>query len=111
MSFEKLMDRINYQAKDHLHNQQPLRSVDNTDIEKDSLREEVKALRRRVKDLEKELGREQECQHCGDMADELFAVSDCDPSVGYHSTLQVCGACAHSRTKSRFARRCGSCGV
>jgi hypothetical protein len=33
------------------------------------------------------------CEYCGEPAGELIEIDDSDPSVGYRSTLAVCGSC------------------
>lgn len=47
-----------------------------------------------------------ECDQCGEPA-ELRTMPDCDPSVGYHGTVQVCDACIEKAGKRPV---CGSCG-
>lgn len=47
------------------------------------------------------------CEYCGEPG-KLTEISDCDPSVGYHSRLLICRDCFREhKAASRFA--CGSC--
>lgn len=40
------------------------------------------------------------CDDCNEPSDELTEVDDSDPSVGYHSTLQLCTECLNRRKHS-----------
>lgn len=46
-----------------------------------------------------------ECDRCGAPSENLTRTSDCDPEVGYHSTILVCDDCLASKRGV-----CGSCG-
>jgi hypothetical protein len=46
-----------------------------------------------------------ECERCGAEVPEVFPVSDCDESTGYHGNLMVCDPCRMAKGRNR----CGSC--
>lgn len=49
-----------------------------------------------------------ECDYCGEPG-ELSQISDCDPAVGYHSSLLICRACYSDFGLAKRPAACGSC--